>query len=295
MSDQSTCDTTTEPGVWDADHGPAVTAALCAGVRSLQADPRRTGVDGHEVLRRSAGLLAQVERQAERIRPGLAHGYEAGDVTDPVVLATATGLTLGAEVVDRPDPMGRWQVIAVAALDAVGMSDDTVTLGDLASVLSATLAAAPALQRVFEHAGSQRASDAWITVGALATGVGVGLLTGPDDDERLSRIVGLVASCSAATGPSAFGGDAEAVLLGRAAGNAIMCARLVDTGFSVNSRTLEAPRGLLRSMTGSVPSDDATAELRALMEVAAVASGRPTDDVVPWKTLRRASLSQEER
>lgn len=256
------------PGVWDAAASAEVTAELCASAATLW-----TATLPAEVATAAAGSLARMVTWAARGRGDPVvrqltevYGHPDADggvlaAQDPIVSAIATGIGVArASGITQATSRDAAQLVSFAALDPLARSLDADGREVLRAHAVATSLAAP-LQRVVDELGVEHRRSQ-TTVASIVAGLAAGSLRlGPDED-ALARVVGLLASCSLATGPVPEGDEAWALVVGKAAGNAVLAVSLIERDFSANPRALEGARGLLRALSGTLPADGDTDELR---------------------------------
>lgn len=255
-----------EVGVWDEAPSAEVTATLCASAVALWGgrlpDEALTEARTRHALLSERAAAAGDDTAIDQLRD--VHGSVAGGGTDIVGVATTTAAALARAVQQARDGhvADGHHLVTFAALDAVARADG-LDVSDVVRASAISAVAAARLTRVFATCGTLPAGRADVTVATVAAGLAVGLVCQGDDETRLAHTLGVLASCSAATGPAPTSGDGWTLVLAKAAGNAVLAHLLVARGFSSNPRALEAGRGLLRALTGAVPAP----ELEALVDL----------------------------
>jgi hypothetical protein len=271
------------PSVWDADGEVAVTTALCAAGCRLW-----TAQLPDAVVRATAASMARIANAAVDGMgdPSVADllevsGYPRGAAPDqrardPITLATVGGYA-AALALERAlghlDAGELVHLVVGAALDALGATEDLAP-ANLSHAHAVACGLAPTLQGVFDDLGIAPRRTA-ATTALLVAGVATVLVRRGPDPAAMARVVGLLASCSAGTGPVPSGGRALALVVGKGAGDAIRAEFLVARGFTTNPTALEAARGLFRALGDAHPGDAAaTAFEAATFQTGVVASAR---------------------
>lgn len=260
-----------DTGVWDEVPSAEVTATLCASAAALwdRELPTQIAAGTAQLLSGLVGLARAGWGHPSVTQLLEIHGVDtatapAADQPAGRTAVIASAIGSGASVARAlrrpgaaPDRVGDHHIVAFAALDAVACAEG---LGSREVLRAHAIcsAVATSLGEIFDRTGSLEPRRSRATVAALAAGVGVGLLRFGPEGGRLASTVGLLASCSLATGPVPSSGDGRTLVLAKAAGNAVMVPLLVEGGFTANPRALEAGRGLLRALTGAVPAAELT-------------------------------------